>query len=141
MKKVHQYRLSADEPSTLEEPMVVYGHHDMVSLASRNISKDYIKDVQRITKLSVNELIDLLPISIDTYKRKTQFNPNVTEKILEIQEVYQKGLDAFGEDFYLWMDAPNVALGGSIPKALLSNSFGIRRLLDQIGRMEHGVFA
>jgi len=84
--------------------------------------------------------MEIVPISIDTYKRKTSFNPFVTEKILEIEEVYHKGQNAFGDGFYVWMGTENVALG-LMPKTLLSNSFGIRRLLDQIGRMEHGVLA
>ena len=75
------------------------------------------------------------------YKRKTAFSPAVTEKILEIEEVYRKGIAAFGKGFLAWMDAENIALGNVKPKVLLKNSFGIRRLLDQIGRMEHGVLA
>ncbi|MEQ8878970.1 MAG: DUF2384 domain-containing protein, partial [Cyclobacteriaceae bacterium] len=101
----------------------------------------YIKSVIKISGLSLNDLIDILPISIDTYKRKTSFSPAVTEKILEIEEVYKKGIAAFGDGFHAWMEADNPVLGNIKPRALLKNSFGIRRLLDQIGRMEHGVLA
>ena len=63
------------------------------------------------------------------------------KKVLEIEEVYRKGVAAFGDSFYAWMLANNVSLGGVPPKSLLQNSFGIRMLLDEIGRMEHGVLA
>lgn len=127
--------------SILQEPSMAYGHTNYYMLAQQRISKGYIKHVLVISKLTVNELITLIPISVDTYKRKNEFNPPVTEKILEIEEVYNKGISAFGQGFHRWMSTENVALGGIIPKTLLSNSFGVRRLLNEIGRMEHGVLA
>ena len=127
--------------SILNEPVAVYGQANYYTLAQQSISKDYIKHVLNVSKLSINELIGIIPISIDTYKRKNQFNSNVTEKVLEIEQVYNTGLKAFGEGFHHWMNTKNVAIGGIIPKTLLSNSFGIRRLIDEIGRMEHGVLA
>lgn len=127
--------------SVLEEPSVAYATGSYYSLSAQVISKTYIKKVLKLASLSVAELINLLPISIDTYKRKSVFNTSVTEKVLEIEEVYRKGIDAFGQSFYQWMDAENIALGGDKPKALLHNSFGIRLLLDEIGRLEHGVLA
>lgn len=127
--------------STLNEPLTTYGSTNYYALANHTITKDYIKKVLAICRLNVSELMDILPISIDTYKRKTSFNPPVTEKVLEIEEVYAKGLNAFGDGFYGWMNTENVALGGLVPKELLSNSFGIRKLINQIGRIEHGILA
>tara|TARA_Y100001972_G_scaffold122909_1_gene169332 strand:- start:1681 stop:2097 length:417 start_codon:yes stop_codon:yes gene_type:complete len=135
------YKPDQSTPDILEEPVAVYGHSNYFVLASHSVSKRYIKEVIKISGLSLNDLIEILPISIDTYKRKTAFSPAVTEKILEIEEVYRKGIAAFGKGFLAWMDAENIALGNVKPKVLLKNSFGIRRLLDQIGRMEHGVLA
>lgn len=132
---------SSDDPLTVSEPTVAYQSANFFELANRGVSKKYIQNVLNITKLTVADIIEILPISIDTYKRKSAFNPQVTEKVLEIEEVYQKGLDTFGEGFYQWMDTPNVALGNIKPKVLLKNSFGIRRLLNQIGRIEHGILA
>lgn len=125
----------------LEEPQAAYGQTDYFDLAGQAISKGYIKRVIAITRLSLSELMDIIPISLDTYKRKTTFQPAVTEKILEIEEVYRVGMGAFGEGFHDWMNTENIALGSIKPKSLLSNSFGIRRLLNQIGRMQHGVLA
>lgn len=138
MKK---YIIPEEELPILEEPMAQYGEVSYFSMANRDISKNYIKRVLNISGLTVNELMSIIPVSIDTYKRKTIFQPAVTEKVLEIEEVYRTGLDAFGEGFHQWMDAINPALGDLKPKSLLTNSFGIRRLLNQIGRMQHGVLA
>ncbi|MFW5657012.1 MAG: antitoxin Xre/MbcA/ParS toxin-binding domain-containing protein [Bacteroidota bacterium] len=127
--------------SVLEEPIGGLYSPSLYQLAFSEISKKYIKRVIKRTKLQVNEFIEILPISIDTYKRKSTFNPPVTEKVLEIEEIYNRGLEAFGESFYDWMGTTNPALGNVTPKALLINSFGIRMLLDEIGRLEHGILA
>ncbi len=130
-----------DTGHILQEPMASYGMNTYFELSAKSISKHYIKQIIRLTGFSVPDFISLTPISIDSYKRKDIFDPRVTEKVLEIEEVYRKGLEVFGDSFHQWMLADNVSLGGVTPKSLLQNSFGIRVLLDEIGRMEHGVLA
>ena len=134
-----KYKVPDHKSPILSEPVSGYICADYYNLANRGISKKYLKHVLKQAKLSVEEFIKILPISIDTYKRKTEFNPTVSEKVLEVEEVYRKGRNAFGDSFYDWMSTSNVALGNVKPKELLSNSFGIRILLDEIGRMEHGI--
>jgi uncharacterized protein (DUF2384 family) len=136
-----RYESLDKEKAILEEPAVAYGSVNYFAMANSMITKDYIKKILIVSKLSLAELMEIIPISIDTYKRKTSFGSSVTEKILEVEEVYHKGLNAFGDSFHLWMNADNVALDGLVPKKLLANSFGVRKLLEQIGRMEHGVLA
>ena len=125
----------------LNEPTIGYSPGSFFELSMRDISKNYIKQILQLTKFKVLDLIAILPISIDTYKRKNEFNPAVTEKVLEIEEVYRKGIEAFGDSFHQWMDTKNIALGGIAPKTLLINSFGIRIILNEIGRLEHGILA
>ncbi len=139
--KAKPYPMPESEPAVLRDPRLITYSDQYYNMAYSGISKNYIRQVLHQSKLTLDELVQIIPISIDTYKRKTEFKPPVTEKVLEIQEVYTKGLAAFGESFYDWMDTTNVALGNIPPKQLLQNSFGIRILLDEIGRMEHGVLA
>lgn len=133
----------AKEQNILSEPAIAYEkfQESYYELAGQAITKTYIKGILSLTQIPLNEFIQLIPISIDTYKRKTIFNPSVTEKVLQIEEVYRKGLQALGEGFYSWVNSENSILGGQKPIAYLSNSFGIRQLLELIGRMEHGVLA
>jgi len=139
---MRQYKKkSSTEHPVLNEPAGGYAPGNYYQLSARAISKNYIKQVLLLSQLAVTDLINILTISIDTYKRKREFSPAVTEKVLEIEEVYRHGLDAFGDSFYQWMRTENIALGGVAPKALLVNSFGIRLLLDEIGRLEYGVLA
>ena len=139
MKEYKQIPLEKD--TILQEPAISYATGSFYQLSVQSISKNYIKQVLILSRLTVLELISIIPVSIDTYKRKSDFNPTVTEKVLEIEEVYRRGIEAFGESFHQWMITENIALGGVTPKTLLKNSFGIRLLLDEIGRLEYGVLA
>ena len=134
-------QIPIDKDAILQEPAVSYATGSFYQLSAQNISKNYIKRVLLLSQLTVLELINIIPVSIDTYKRKSNFNPSVTEKVLEIEEVYRKGIEAFGDSFHQWMITENIALGSVAPKTLLINSFGIRLLLDEIGRLEYGVLA
>ncbi len=134
-------QIPIDKDAILQEPAVSYATGSFYQLSVQNISKNYIKQVLILSRLPVSELINIIPVSIDTYKRKSNFNPSVTEKVLEIEEVYRKGIEAFGDSFHQWMITENIALGSVAPKTLLKNSFGIRLLLDEIGRLEYGVLA
>ncbi len=133
----------SDSKNVLQEASAAYSTEpsNYYELATQAVSKTYIKGIIELTKIPLNEFIHLIPISIDTYKRKNIFNPAVTEKVLQIEEVYRKGLAAFGEGFYHWVSAENIMLSGQKPKTLLNNSFGVRQLLELIGRMEQGVLA
>lgn len=82
--------------------------------------------------------------TIQRYKKeKKSFDPIYSEKILQIELLYKKGISVFGiaDKFYTWMDTTSVALGGVRPKDLLDTSFGINIIYDELGRIEHGIFA
>jgi putative toxin-antitoxin system antitoxin component (TIGR02293 family) len=138
---MRQCKPRENKHQVLQEPVASYVPDSYYNLAFSGISKNYLKQVLRFCQLSVSEMVQILPISLDTYKKNKEFKPHVTEKVLEIEEVYKKGLEAFGENFYTWMETVNPAMGNIRPKQLLRNSFGIRMLLDEIGRLEHGILA
>lgn len=127
----------------LEEPLPLYSTLSMsfYQMAECPMSKSYIKSILKLTQIPLYEFIDLIPISIDTYKRKKVFNPSVSERVLQIEEVYRAGLEAFGSDFHTWLRTPSPIFSNQPPKNLLQNSFGTRHLLEHIGRMAHGVLA
>jgi len=53
------------------------------------------------------------------------------------------GIDVFEspKNFFLWLQLPSVALGNVLPAELIKDSFGRELVLDELIRIEHGVFA
>ena len=66
-----------------------------------------------------------------------------SEKALEITQLYSRGEEVFGSLilFEKWMDTSTAALGNKKPKAFLDTSLGIEILMEELGRIEHGIFA
>ncbi|OCX50756.1 hypothetical protein BEL04_18660 [Mucilaginibacter sp. PPCGB 2223] len=82
--------------------------------------------------------------TIQRYKKESKtFDPIYSERIIQIELLYKRGSEVFGSEasFNTWMESNIVALGNVKPKELLDTSFGIQSIMDELGRIEHGVFA
>lgn len=98
------------------------------------------------TGLSIYELADILELTDRTLRRyepKDVLNRRLSERALEIAELYSRGEAVFGDEgsFQQWMESSVPALGHRSPKSFLDTSIGIGMLMDELGRIEHGVFA
>jgi len=122
----------------------VHQREDLISLSNHGVTKDALLNLTRHLRFSVNQIAELLSISgrtIQRYSRKKHFNRHISEQILQIAEVAAKGGQVFEDkdNFLAWMKQSNVALGGKSPQSLLSTRFGTQMVLDELGRIEHGV--
>lgn len=82
--------------------------------------------------------------TMQRYKKEEKtFDPIYSERIIEISMLYNFGTEVFGsnDNFNLWLETKNIALGGCIPKDLLDTTFGITLVKDELTRIEHGIFA
>jgi putative toxin-antitoxin system antitoxin component (TIGR02293 family) len=78
------------------------------------------------------------------YKKESiPFEPLQSEKILQIALIFQKGKEVFGDEkkFSQWLSAENLSLGGSKPKELLDNVFGIQMIENELIKIEYGILA
>jgi len=96
--------------------------------------------------LSVRQMAEFLPVTERTIKRyspEAHFNRVVSEQILQIAEVAAKGVEVFEDTnkFLWWMNNRNKALANKTPASLLISRFGIEMVLDELGRLQHGVFS
>ena len=119
---------------------------DLIELSDHGLTKDALLNLARYLSFSISQIAELLPISertIQRYARGHHFNRVVSEQILQIAEVAAKGIEVFEDkdDFLSWMNQRNTALGNRKPLTLLSSRFGTEMVLDELGRIEHGVFS
>ena len=98
-------------------------------------------------KKMMQDWADFLHISGKTLSRYQKedksFDVLQSEKILQIEMLYKRGEDVFGssENFLIWLQSENIALGKTKPQDLLGSVFGISLLMDELTRIEHGVLA
>jgi len=119
---------------------------DLVDLSNQGVTKDALLHLAKYFSFSVNQMTQLLPVTERTIQRYTPDEPlsrMVSEQILQIAEVAAKGAKVFeGRDGFLtWMNHPNKALNNKTPMSLLNSKFGKDMVLDELGRIEHGVFS
>ncbi|MBE7178996.1 MAG: DUF2384 domain-containing protein [Mucilaginibacter polytrichastri] len=129
------------------KPYKYYDESELISVVREGVTMTYFTNVSEATPFTPEDWSAYLHLSertIQRYKKeKRNFDPIHSEKILEIAMLYARGRDVFGDEnrFDTWLETESVALGNSKPKDLLTSSFGIRMVDDELGRIEYGVLA
>ena len=124
--------------------------HKMLVIATirRGIPYDLFEAIQTIAPFDEEEWADYLNVSTKTLQRHRKqkdyrFKPIHTEKIIELAEVTNLGHEVFDskDQFHRWLSAPSYALGNLKPSELLKDSYGKEMVMDELNRIEHGIFA
>lgn len=104
--------------------------------------------IKSFTPFSDTDWAEYLDLSLKTLQRYRDdndflFKPIHTEKIFELAEVTNFGIEVFGSStkFYSWLNAPSFALGGHKPGELVKNSYGKEMVMAELNRIDHGIFA
>lgn len=104
-----------------------------------------IKSFTPFTDTDWAEYLDLSTKTLQRYRDEKDFyfKPIHTEKIFEVAEVTNFGIEVFGssEKFYSWVNTSSYALNGYKPSELLRDSYGKEMVMAELNRIEHGIFA
>ncbi|MBU0765687.1 MAG: DUF2384 domain-containing protein [Bacteroidetes bacterium] len=118
----------------------------IIKIIRNGIPYSFFSLIQYMAPFSENDwaiILDLSTKSLQRYKKSSRsFRPLQSEKIIEIAEVTNIGLELFGEmnKFKLWLDTPNFALGNHKPIELLRDSYGKEMVIGELTRINHGIF-
>lgn len=127
-------------------PQPIEGSLDLMELAMQGVTKEALLHLVSYLNCPMSEMAQLLPVTertIQRYRPHQHFNRVVSEHILQLAEILAYGTAVFGdrEKFLRWLRIPNAALGHRTPFELLDSRFGAEIIRDELGRIEHGVFA
>ncbi len=119
---------------------------DLVKLGGKGLSKGAVSRLAKHLSIGLQEMAPLLSVNMRTIQRYSAekiFSRTISEKILKIALVVSRGEAVFGdsEQFKTWIKEPNRAMAGQRPLDLLVSDFGIDMILDQLGRIEHGIIS
>jgi uncharacterized protein (DUF2384 family) len=93
------------------------------------------------------EWADMLHLSERTLQRYAKdngvFAPMNAERVLQIEKVLEQGKITFGSTagFYGWLKDEPRMMEGNLSIEALSTYDGIEKILTQLGRIQHGLFA
>ena len=119
---------------------------DLVELGSIGVTKNAVSHLADYLSLSWKQVADLLPVTERTLQRYTlqqHFSPAVSEQVLHIAKVIAKGTDIFKEKskLLLWLNTPHKVFSRKTPFAMLGSRFGTELVLEELGRIEFGVYS
>ena len=148
MKK-YPYRLDLDNvPDKVAEVMAVYSNpFSNAILARSGVKTSFVADLMQLLGLKKQETASLISISTKTLDRhlstEKPFTGLQSDRILELAELHQKGEQVFGNNakFLLWLDSPIAVLNNTAPREWLDTQQGIKAITNELGRIEHGIFA
>jgi putative toxin-antitoxin system antitoxin component (TIGR02293 family) len=101
--------------------------------------------ISQNTPFSEKDWAEILGVSTKSLQRYKQaagrFKPLQSEKIIEMAEVIQLGLDVFEdmEKLSLWLQTPTYSLGNLKPFELLKDSYGKEMVMGELTRINHGI--
>jgi putative toxin-antitoxin system antitoxin component (TIGR02293 family) len=117
----------------------------LVSLIKSGITRKSLDELLEVTGLTLHEIASFMHLNERTlrnYSPGTLLAPEPSERAIEIAFLYEKGKEVFGslDAFRVYVDSPIPALGMKKPKEFFDTSVGIHFLMDELGRIQHGVF-
>jgi putative toxin-antitoxin system antitoxin component (TIGR02293 family) len=119
---------------------------DVIKFTRQGFKKKAILTLAKKISLTLQELAAIMHISERTLQRYDDdevIKPEYAEKAVELARLYTRGEEVFGslERFKLWMKTPVLVFRGETPVSLLDTSVGFSVLFNELGRIEHGIFA
>lgn len=112
------------------------------------VSYSFFSKLKKIIPFTDEDWAEVLNISTKSLQRykledNFRFKPIHSEKIIEIAEVCHIGNVVFDsqKQFHLWLHTPSFALGGLKPFELLQDSYGKEMVVQELHKIEHGIFA
>jgi putative toxin-antitoxin system antitoxin component (TIGR02293 family) len=135
-----------DEISKVEEPIAVY-RVARAAPALKDFTYNEFKKISDKAPFTQAEWAGMLHVSERTLQRYAKSNGVFAsinaERALQIANVLKEGKITFGsiDKFYSWLKTNPYMLEGNLSLESLTSAEGINKILTQLGRIQHGLFA
>jgi len=146
IKKPIAYPVKQDEKlSKTEEPFVEYKTVKKLPSITDFTYKKFEK-LSRLIPFTQKEWAGILDLSERTLQRYARDNKGFegiyTDRLLHIEELINTGLETFtsADAFYAWLKKDKPVLGQVINFSSLYTSRGIQETINQLLRIQHGVY-
>lgn len=146
MAKMQKYREHKLKTPKVEEPIAQYLPVKK-PLAVADYSYRKLKKITELVPFTQAEWANMLHLSERTLQRyaknNSSFEAIYTDRILLLQEMIHLGLETFtdADAFYRWLKKDKLILGQTLNFQSLYSDRGIQEIIDQLTRIQYGVYA
>jgi putative toxin-antitoxin system antitoxin component (TIGR02293 family) len=143
--KSKKYTTTLTKPTKAEEPVVEYRSVKKLPVLTDFPYKKFEK-IASLVPFTQKEWANILHLSERTLQRYAKDNGGFegiyADRILHIEQLIQIGLETFvnANAFYHWLKREKHMLGETLNFESLYSSRGIQDVIDQIGRIQYGVY-
>jgi len=158
MKATKEYQTIENNPSTLskrtQEALTLIkpyeklftspkAKHDAIK---KGLEPKAIRDlitISGITQTDAAHILDLTEPTLRKYiKTGKELNTGLSEHLIQLFELFDKGMDTFGslEEFKNWLPNQNIGIN-AVPMDLLDTLTGINMVKSELIRIDYGVTA
>jgi putative toxin-antitoxin system antitoxin component (TIGR02293 family) len=139
--------------SVLQETMAILGLKramstlDLMPVIRKGLPFTALERVSKRLEITSLMMVVALGLAKRTVARRVQgkkpLSPVESERLVRLTRVFAQAKQVLGSDDKArrWIFKPSRALGGEIPLRLLDTDIGTNAVFDELGRIEHGVFA
>jgi len=143
--KYKKYHTASPKVPKVEEPVVEY---KPLKKASMGLDFSYRKfeKIAALVPFTQKEWANILNLSERTLQRYSNDNSSFegiyVDRILHVEELIRMGLETFGnaDAFYRWLKREKRVLGKILNFESLYSTRGIQDIIDELGRIQHGVY-
>jgi len=141
-------------PETLRETLNILGlkrktvraQLDFLPIIREGLPTSSLENLAKVLELTAQDTVERLGVAKRTFARRMlagHLNPEESERVLRLARVLVQATSTLGDyaKARRWLLKPNRALGGAVPLTLLDTDIGAGAVFDELGRIEHGVFA
>ncbi len=147
-KNIVAYKtVDEDIKSKAEEPEIIFSKNIKAYPALKEFTYTEFKKIADKAPFTLAEWAAILHLSERTLQRYAKNNGNFAainaERAMQIVKVLKEGKITFGsvEKFYGWIKRNPYMLEGNLSFNSLTSYEGIEKVLTQLGRIQHGLFA
>lgn len=146
MAKMQKYRPPKNNLTKAEEPVQEY-LQSKKTLVVADYSYKKLKKIADKVPFTQAEWANMLHLSERTLQRYAKNNSSFegiyTDRILLLQEMIDLGLETFTDAgaFYQWLKKDKPVMGQLLNFESLYSERGIQEIIDQISRIQYGVYA
>ena len=145
MAKMQKYAQGRSRPSKVEEPAAAYLSANKPLLVADYTYRKLKKITDRVpfTQSEWAQMLHLSERTLQRYaKNNSVFEGIYTDRILLLQDMIDLGLETFTDanTFYAWLKKDKPVLGHTLTFSSLYSDRGIQEVIDQLSRIQHGVY-
>jgi putative toxin-antitoxin system antitoxin component (TIGR02293 family) len=120
---------------------------ELMPLIRRGLPSTSLERLARHLDLSAVATIESLGLAKRTIARRLHehkpLSTEESERVVRLARVFAEAKHVLGDEAKArrWLHKPNRTLGGETPLHLLDTDIGASAVFEELGRIEHGVFA